>query len=350
MIQEPTPIERQNIPFQQGKATAMSRFFGMGALVVLFGVGAGLSWFYLNIQQAGASARQVAAAATTTKSPEPQASAFASTTVIAESAIVIDLGDSKILYQKNATAQLPLASLTKVPMAYVVSQSLSRDSVIKIPYDTVPAGGVTQFIKGEQWKTQDVIDLTLVASSNDGAEILAAAANDALHSQYPQSPVGRATVWRMNDLARELHLSNTYFINPSGLDESATQAGAYGSARDMARLFAYVASSSPDTFAATKHARVQRTSLDGREATAVNTDLALDAIPGVIMGKTGYTDLAGGNLVVVFNVEEHHPVVIAVLHSTEEGRFEDMKQLVAATQEIYTQASTTKISAANGIQ
>jgi len=57
----------------------------------------------------------------------------------------------------------------------------------------------------------------------------------------------------------------------------------------------------------------------------------LGAIPGIIMGKTGYTDLAGGNLAVVFDAGVGHPVVAVVMGSTQDGRFSDMKQLVSAS-------------------
>ena len=50
------------------------------------------------------------------------------------------------------------------------------------------------------------------------------------------------------------------------------------------------------------------------------------------MGKTGYTDLAGGNLAIVFEVGPARPVAIVVLHSSLQGRFDDVRKLVAATQ------------------
>lgn len=344
------PNDRPNMLVKKNRAQ-IPGYVQLFTLVLLFGVGAGLSWFYLSSQQVVVSEKQSVATAAIDQHVPP-VDAFASTTLLAEGAMVIDLSNNKVLYEKNPDAQLPLASLTKVPMAYVVSHALPQDSIITIPYDTAPANGSTQFIKGEEWHVQDVIDLTLVASSNDGADILASAANDAIHSQFPESPKDSATVWKMNDLAHELHLTNTYFINPDGLDESSTQAGAYGSARDMAHLFAYAASTSPHVYAATTHDKVERSALDGTVAVAQNTDLALDAIPGVIMGKTGYTDLAGGNLVVVFDVEPHHPIVITVMHSTEEGRFDDMKKLVAATQKqfILTQSTSSDTGVVNGIQ
>ena len=73
---------------------------------------------------------------------------------------------------------------------------------------------------------------------------------------------------------------------------------------------------------------------NGRGKTsAFNTNEALGELPGLIMGKTGITDLAGGNLGIVFEVSPNHPVVAVVLGSTRDGRFEDMKKLVARTQE-----------------
>jgi D-alanyl-D-alanine carboxypeptidase len=248
---------------------------------------------------------------------------------------VLDLTNNQVLYQKNPNAQLPLASITKVPLALVVAEAMPPDSQITIPFDTAPQGNAQRLAKGDTWKVQDVIDFTLVASSNEGAQILADAANSAVLQKYPEAPHGgvdSAVLWRMNNLAKNLSLSRTYFINVNGLDVSTTEAGAYGSAYDIAELFAYAAEHSPAVFAATTHDSLQLQSIGGQETSAINTDKALDAIPGILMGKTGYTDLAGGNLAVVFSVAPNHPVVAVVLHSSVNGRFDDIKKLVQATQ------------------
>jgi len=257
---------------------------------------------------------------------------IASSSLQAHAAFVLDMKSHQILYSLNPDAQLPLASITKVPMALVVSEVLTPDMHITIPVDTAPPGSTERLAKGDTWRVGDVIDFTLAASSNGGAEILADAANDAIHARYPDSPVDNATLWRMNDLAKQIHLNKTYFLNVSGLDESTTQSGAYGSARDTAMLFAYAAQTSPEVFTATTQPSFSLLSINGAKALAINTDKALDAIPGIIMGKTGYTDLAGGNLAVVFEAAPDHPVVAVVLGSTESGRFEDMKKLVSAVQ------------------
>jgi D-alanyl-D-alanine carboxypeptidase (penicillin-binding protein 5/6) len=262
---------------------------------------------------------------------------FAGLSLEAKSVIVVDLTNGRTLFARNPDIQLPLASITKVALTLAVREVLSPDTVITIPYDTAPPGSVMRLAKGERWRLSDVINFTLIASSNEGANILAAAADDAIRARYPQAPQGSAALWRMNDLAQQLGLSHTYFLNVNGLDISTTQSGAYGSARDIATLFAYAASTSPDAFSGTTKDGLLLTDEQGNTTSAFNTNEALGAIPGLIMGKTGYTDLAGGNLAVMFDVGLAHPVVAVVLGSSHEGRFSDMRALVEAARQAVAQ-------------
>lgn len=70
---------------------------------------------------------------------------------------------------------------------------------------------------------------------------------------------------------------------------------------------------------------------------AVATALPLSSLPGFVGAKTGYTDLAGGNLVVIFDIEIGHPLVAVVLGSTEQGRFDDIRTLAHAIRTNETQ-------------
>jgi D-alanyl-D-alanine carboxypeptidase len=257
-----------------------------------------------------------------------KADLFQGVSIAAKSAVVIDLTTGETLYEKNADAQLPLASLTKVPLAVVVAESMNKDERVTIPFDTNWNSKAQQLHQGEVLKLQDLIDYTLIASSNDGAEMLGAVAERAVNEKYPQAPMGGATLWRMNNLVSELGLSHTYFLNVSGLDESTTQSGAYGSARDVAKIFAFAAAAYPDTFAGTTHDGALVYASDGTAASVTNTNELLGQLPGLILGKTGFTDLAGGNLAVVFDVGLAHPVAAVVMGSTEHARFSDMKILV----------------------
>jgi D-alanyl-D-alanine carboxypeptidase len=312
------------------------RFGGAAALCLLFFVGAGVSWAYFSDASAAIPTPTAQEAAVDTPAVSSTPNAFAGVSLVARAAIVVDETTGRTLYAYHPEVQLPLASLTKVALVLAVSEVVKPDDIIDIPYDTAPPGSYQRLAKGERWYARDVIDFTLAASSNLGADILAGAANASLHARYPASPADQATLWRMNDLAKQLGLQHTYFLNDNGLDESTTQSGAYGSAQDIAKLFAYAASTTPTTFSATTLPTFTITSIDGAETSAINTDEALPAISGMIMGKTGYTDLAGGNLAVVFE-DQGHEIVAVVLGSTESGRFEDMKALVSRASAAITQ-------------
>jgi len=130
----------------------------------------------------------------------------------------------------------------------------------------------------------------------------------------------------MNKKAKEIGMKQTYFLNESGLDASENFAGSYGSAKDMALLFAYVLRSNHLLLEATSYEALDISSFEENHS-ASNTNKSIDNISGVIASKTGFTDLAGGNLVVVFDVGPLRPIIVSVLGSTAEGRFFDVEKL-----------------------
>ena len=269
---------------------------------------------------------QTAAAATT------QSDYFKDLSLNALGVYVFDVTTDKELFTKNAEAQLPLASITKIMLVLAVSEVLPLDGTVTISRSAVQRGGGGLTLD-EVWNTRDLIDFTLITSSNTGAIALGEAADALLRAKYPDAPENSAAVWRMNALARELGMNQTFFINESGLDESATQAGAMSSAHDVAKMFEYVLRTNRNLFSGTARTDVQLAPSNFHGRDAINTNDALRDIPDLIMGKTGTTDLAGGNLAIAFNAVPDHPVIIVVLGSTPEGRFADIKKLVATTQE-----------------
>lgn len=247
----------------------------------------------------------------------------------ATSAYVYDIRRDSELFGKNASAQLPLASITKVMLVLAAAEVLDPDATITISREAVEKGG-GGLTWGEEWNIRDLIDFTLITSSNTGAEALGQAAQPLLAEKYPEGSHANATIWRMNAIAQSLGMQETYFLNATGLDESQTQAGAQGSARDVAAMFAYALRTNPELFAGTTHTDVALGPTNFPERSAHNTNNALSDIDGLLMGKTGTTDLAGGNLAIAFSAAEERPIVVVVLGSTPEGRFEDVKKLVEA--------------------
>jgi D-alanyl-D-alanine carboxypeptidase (penicillin-binding protein 5/6) len=168
----------------------------------------------------------------------------------------------------------------------------------------------------------------LITSSNDAAVAIAKYVGAVMKGkdEYPR----QAFIRLMNERARELGMTRTEFFDESGLDVSASQAGAYGSALDIARLLAFIVKKKPELIEATIRPYDTFTSLSGVTHAARNTNEAIPAIPSLIGGKTGYTDLAGGNLAIVFDRSINEPVVVIVLGSSKESRFSDIKTLVEA--------------------
>ncbi len=248
-------------------------------------------------------------------------SAFDSLSLKAESAIVYDTITGETLYAFNGDAQLPLASLTKMLTVYATNLVLHSDSKIVTKEDIPPTSYVAQGIPaGTQVSFSELAKLTLVSSSNEGAEELANAS-----TQF----VSRASL--VASVAESVGLTATYSKNDSGLDENSESAGAYGSARDMALLVSKLAQTAPDIAKATTHNSYLMTDLSGKTYAGKNTNPYADETPGLLFSKTGYTDLAGGNLAVLLDSGVGHPVAIVVLGSTKEDRFTDVNTLVEAT-------------------
>ena len=67
-----------------------------------------------------------------------------------------------------------------------------------------------------------------------------------------------------------------------------------------------------------------------------NTNEIIYAIPNLLGSKTGYTDLAGGNLTIAFDAGLDRPIVVTVLGSTRDERFSDVLRLVTAVKENIT--------------
>jgi D-alanyl-D-alanine carboxypeptidase len=237
-------------------------------------------------------------------------------TLSARAVVVYDPTSMRILYAKNMDDTLPLASLAKLMTAQTILTLQNKNEAVSITKNDLAPEGDWGLKPGDVWSLEQLLTFGLVASANDA---MAAAA----------ATIGTSFIDDMNRTAQDLHLSHTYFSNPTGLDVDIETAGAYGSASDVALLASAFLKTNPALFEETAKRSVSiRT---GRATlTATSTGIAIQDIPGLIAAKTGYTDLAGGNLVAIFDIEIGHPVVVVVLGSTLNGRFDDVRALIGA--------------------
>lgn len=239
-----------------------------------------------------------------------------------QAAIVVDLSNGHTLYSQKADAELPLASLTKLLTLYGSQHILSANSPVTLSSTSLAQDGEYGFTEGETFLYKDMARLALTASSNDAAEAILEAAETA---------TGQTAAQFMSGAVRAAGLSHTQASNGTGLDIDTTEAGAYGSARDMAQLAGEFLTTAPDIAKSTTKRSVSVTSATGVAHSLPNTNPDVAALPGLLLSKTGYTDLAGGNLVVVFDAGISHPVAVVVLGSTRDARFTDVEKLMHAT-------------------
>jgi len=139
-------------------------------------------------------------------------------------ALVLDQDTDEVLFSKNSQAVLPIASLTKLMTAMVVTQNgQALDEPITITDEDVDLekGSRSRLRVGTQLRREEMLHLALMSSENRAA--------NALGRNFPGGLP--AFVAAMNQKARALGMNDTHYVEPTGLS-SRNQS----SARDLATL------------------------------------------------------------------------------------------------------------------
>ncbi len=236
-------------------------------------------------------------------------------TIAAKAFVVQDVASGEMLAARDARTALPLASLTKLMTLRIALQHSAPNEFYTVQSEDLLLDPPIGYAAGQTYRIGEITKAVLVASSNNGASMLASS-----------SGLQREDfIAAMNAEARTLGLSTLRYESVSGLDTgNDTIATAWGSARDIVSLLARDAADFPDIMAFSTQRRVVMTDTAGATTKLENTDKAIDRLPLLIASKTGYTDVAGGNLAVLWKTPTGKVLGAAVLGSTESGRFADM--------------------------
>lgn len=246
----------------------------------------------------------------------------------ASAAYVWDVKGQRALFAKNANDALPLASITKLMTTLLAYELISGDTTTTISMDAIRQEGSSGFMEGERMTVDDLRELALVSSSNDAAYMLGASVGQLLGEADPEAQFVRG----MNIRAEELGLESLEFRNTTGLDLSETEPGAVGSASDVSFLMEYIVTNYPELIEPTQQSATRIYNTAGAYHDAENTNEVASIIPNMIGSKTGFTDLAGGNLTIAFDAGLDRPIIVTVLGSTRDERFSDVLRLVDAVQ------------------
>ncbi|MDO8620193.1 MAG: hypothetical protein Q7R64_02490 [bacterium] len=264
----------------------------------------------------------------------PRENPYEKLELLGRAGYVYDLKNKKVLFEKNADDILPLASITKIMTAITALSLVPETTDITISSDALKVEGDSGLKVGERWLLRDLLAFTLIGSSNDGAVAISSAIGGFFATSTPDAEASRARfIGEMNRLARAIGLTSTTFLNETGLDVDTERAGAYSSAKETASLLAYALTTTPEIFTGTRFDALSLGTEEGEKRSTKNTNTETHRLPLLIASKTGYTDLAGGNLVIAFDAGFGHTIIISVLGSTVDGRFADVEKLVWATLE-----------------
>lgn len=193
-----------------------------------------------------------------------------------------------VLSEKKADEVIAIASLTKLMTAIIVLENYNLDDLIQISASAVATYGDAGNLQiGEIMTIRDLLYITLIESSNDGAEALA-------------EKMGVSTfVYKMNEKATSLGMNNTWFINPSGLDEENLYN--FSTVNDLKKMVVYILENHSLIAEILSLPEKELTSHSGISRTIRNTNVLLEESDAYLWGKTGYTNRANGCLILILN-------------------------------------------------
>ncbi|MDX8046082.1 D-alanyl-D-alanine carboxypeptidase family protein [Gracilibacillus sp. S3-1-1] len=201
--------------------------------------------------------------------------------VSAESAILMDQSSGRVLYEKNADNPTLIASITKILTAIIAIESKKLDEYVSISNNAVSVEGSSIYLQTTDKITlEDLVYGLMLRSGNDAAV--------AISEHVAGSEEGFA--YLMNEKARWIGMTNSYFDNPHGLDSKTH----YSTAYDMALLTKYAMEN--EIFREISSTSSYQSS--ARDYPWVNKNKLLTQLYQYSTGgKTGYTKAAGRTLV-----------------------------------------------------
>lgn len=277
----------------------------------------------------------------------------------AESAISVFInpkGEEKIIFEKNSALIRPIASLAKLMTALTAQKIYEPDQIFYISQRAINQEGDKGNLKvGERLYLIDLLHSMLIESSNDAAWAIAEGEETpvASGSQFQNENESESEsstesqkeeiipftenylifIESMNLEAQKLAMKDTYFVNPTGLGSFDN----YSTAQDLVKLIRHIVEKESQILLISQKQSYEVLNAYGNfhHFITENTNKLLSETYGIIGGKTGYTDEAGGCMVLILENEEGGYFINVILGtvSTEE-RFNDMRKIIEICRKI----------------
>lgn len=219
---------------------------------------------------------------------------------------------SNVVFSQNSRKKLPIASLTKLMTALVVLEKYDLTQPVTIGESALAQEGEQGVLKvGEVFLVKDLLYITLIESSNRAAFAL---------SEIMGS---KTFIKEMNQTAKRIGLENTYFADSTGLSGSS-----YSTPEDLAILTRYLFEHYPLFEKIVSQKEYDIYLLDGIfHHRLMSTNKLLGEASDILGGKTGYTTIAKGCLMVIQKGKEDKSYFIHVILGADD-RFLEMQKII----------------------
>lgn len=229
--------------------------------------------------------------------------------------VVFDRNSKKILFEKNSSEKIPIASTTKILTCIIALETLdfTKNPIYTISQNAASATGSTLGLKyNKTISLQDLLYGLMLRSGNDCAILLAEIISGDVNSFS----------LLMNQKAKELNLTSSNFITPHGLD----QENHYSTAYDLAILTDYALNN--PIFKQIVSSKEKNIVLNGIPTTINNTNELLGNYEGIYGVKTGFTFNAGRCLISAYKNSDFDLIITVLGANSKSIRSKDTKTLI----------------------
>lgn len=213
------------------------------------------------------------------------------------SCALVDGYSGRLLYGKEAEEPRANASTTKILTCILALENAKPEDTVTASKRAVRQPKVHLGMKeGEKYRLLDLLYCLMLESYNDCAVAIA---------EHVAGSVEEFAVM-MNDKAKEIGCTDSYFITPNGLDDKNEQGSHHTTALDLCRIMRYCAWDSPqkDQFLEiTREDTYSFTDGGGNSHQIANHNQLLATMEGALSGKTGFTADAGYCYVMAYEKE-----------------------------------------------
>lgn len=242
----------------------------------------------------------------------------AASEISSKSACLMDYETREVLFEKNSHTKVPVASMVKMMTILLTVEDiengeLSLDEMVSTSENASGMGGSQVFIDPYvEYSVEDLLKSVIVASANDASVALAE------HISGSEANF----VKRMNRRASELGMTDTNYVNCTGLPAAEGYSSAYDSAIILAEL------ASHDIYHSYSTIWMQDlVHPSGRVTGLTNTNRLIRYYSGCDGGKTGSTNEAGCCLAATAKRDDMRLVSVVVGAKDSQTRFNECSQL-----------------------